>query len=285
MTRLFVSAAALLLSLPAAAQRTPPTAAERVERLAERLDISGDQRAELDALAARHADAQPGASWSLAADLADVLSDEQVAALRSERGERRRGRRGEMRRRGRDGARGASRRGADRLPEETRERMRGLRDEARAERRALVERFRSGALDAAAFEAERRELRDATRARMAALLPAELQSRHSERAQRRELQRAARADALGLTAEQQQRLRALRLDALRSAPARPDRDALREMSRDERRALRDAHRDARRAQRDAAADVLTERQREVLAIHRALAGRHGHLGRMHRRGR
>ena len=98
-------AAGLLVSAAASAQPARPAGPDlgaRLDRIATALDLGADQRAALDDVAARYADADRPALWLAAADLEGVLTDAQVASLRDRLDSRREGRAG----RGGDRARG-----------------------------------------------------------------------------------------------------------------------------------------------------------------------------------
>ena len=283
----------LLFAAAAAAQPAPRALSDRLARAG--LDLTADQTTALDAAAAqaRAGDRQPGASWSLAADVKALLTPAQIERLmaqradrREMRGERARGPRAERGRRGR-GLRGAQRsldgesRRAER-PQRTdaeREAAREARQAARAEREAITERFRSGAIDAAAFQAQMEQLRERQRAeRMAAATPEQRERAAAMRA-RRDAARAAREAALGLTEAQVRELEAVRLERIRLRPAAPDlRPYLdadgqldRARVRDARRAQREALAPAMEALRARADAVLTDDQKATLAIQQVLS--------------
>lgn len=305
-------AAGLLVAAAQAqpADRARPAAAALVERATSGLDLSADQQSALAALADRTADPEPGALWGLAADVEAVLTDAQVAQLReaqearrsehregrAERGDRpRRGDRMRGRRGGPRGPRGGGERA--RLTDEQRAAVRDIAEEVRPRAEALVEQLRAGALSDDQFVAEARALRAEAASRLGAALPAEHAERMSAVRERHEAVKAAREEALGLTDAQKEAYQALALDRLREAPERPDmRPYLDEDGRLDRRAFREAmreRREAMRPQREAAreqaAGILTDDQKDIMTVHRALAGRamrhamrgpRGGLGRM-----
>lgn len=125
-------------------------------------------------------------------------------------------------------------------------------------------------------------LRDESRRQMEADLPAD--ARRAERQRRREAAHVAREQALGLTDVQRDRLQTRRLDRVRQSPepldlrpfldvdGRLDRVAYRQAQQ----ARRKQARAAAQARRQQGEDVLTQEQRDVVLIHRALVcGRRG----------
>ena len=276
------SAVALALGLGAAwaAAAQPAALDARLDRLSERLSLTAEQAAALDAIAARQDAAGPGALWAVAAEVRQVLTADQIAQLRQARRARRGGRMSPGRNAQGRAHRGETRR--DRRAEAPagaqRDALRAIRDDARARRQSLVDRLRAGEITDAAFADEMRALRADVARRVAAARP-DGAERGSNREARRQAARAAREAALGLTADQRARLLALRLDAVREAPERPDlRPYLdadgrldREAYRDAAEARRRAHREAAQARRQRAADVLTADQRDLVTVYGALA--------------
>ena len=252
-------AIAIGLGVAAATSAQPARGLDaRLDRLAAELDLTAQQRAEIAALAGRYADADRAALWSAAADLSDVLTDEQVDALRqrvqarheqveARRGERpdrfERGRRGRQSARGmhgrRDGRRGGDARAA--LTDEQREALREVRNDVREQTEALVTDLRAGDVSEAEFADRLRQIRETGRAQAAEALPAEAAARLAEREARRGAETAARAEALGLTAEQEAAFEPLAAARVRQASERPDlRPYLDAEGRLDREALRDA---------------------------------------------
>ena len=300
--------AALVLGGAASAQpadRARPDVSARIDRATSGLDLSADQRSRLGDLADDYADPGAGDLWRLSADVAAVLTDAQIDQLReaqiarrSDRREARpeRGRRGDRSRRPRGRRRGArrgdeavaeGRRGVHRMSGEQREAVRAIVQDVRPQAEALVERFRAGDLSDEAFLSEVRELREAAAARLGAALPTEAADRMAQATARHEEATAAREEALGLTAAQKDAYQARALDRLHEGRRRPDmrpyldaeghldRQAFREAMR----AQREAARSEREARREQAAQILTDEQQDIVAVHRALAGRHGMRGR------
>ena len=245
MHRSFLSTvrAALVLSVgwAGAATAQPVDFEARLDRLSKRLELTPEQRSAAGTLAA---DAEtPAGLWAVTADLHARLTAEQRAALTEARAEHRaRGERPRDERRLR----------GERAPRPGAERSDAQREARRAERERLREQRDSGALSADAYAAAVRALREQRRAEALAAATPEQRARLEARAAQRQAEKAARERVLGLTEAQAQQLQALRHD-----------------------------RAARRADRGERAELLTERQRELLALHRALAG---HGGRGHRRG-
>ncbi len=255
------------LAVPAFAQprlsSDRPDAAARIARATDGLALSTDQRQRLDAVASRHATDTPGASWALAAEVAGVLTPAQTAQLQQAGASRRESR----------GARDERPDGAARLTEAQRDALREAMEGTRPQMDALVERFRSGAVTPEALRAERERLAAERRVRVDALLTPEQRQARAAMEARREADRTARVQALGLTAQQQSAMEALALERIRTAPPRGERSV----------APTDPDRSARRAAmeqtRDRAEAILTPEQRAIMAVHRALGG-----DRMHRRG-
>ena len=280
LSRRFTLAFALGLGLAAAAfaQPRPADLDARLDRLAQRLDLTDAQTDRLDAIAARTSDPSAADLWTVTEDVHAVLTDAQRQTLRERSA--RRGERGARRGRHRGvdrGRRGEARTDADRAARRAeREAMRPIRDAAREQQRALRDRLRSGALTDAEFATASRALREQTRAQMRDAASPEQRARMDARTAEREAARAARTQVLGLTVGQQTQLDARRAQRARSATrdldVRPYLDA---DGRLDRRALRQAQREARseRGQRD---EILTERQQELVRLHRALSGTRGH---------
>ena len=300
---------------PDSAQRTARLDA-RLDQLGERLSVTDQQATALDAVAAGAAEG-PAASWTAAARVLDVLTADQIAQLRDrgQRGDGVRGQRerGDQARSGRErrGSRGArrggrgAREGVDRgarqdgdrpqrgqraqLTDEQRQALRSIRDESREQRQALVQRLRDGSISDADFITQSEALRERTRQQVDAARPGDAHS--DERSDRREAARAAREQALGLTDAQEQRLQSLRLDRIRQAPERLDmRPYLDSDGQLDRSAYREAQREQRQQARPAAQTlreqteaVYTQRQRDLMLVHRAISGG-GRDGRRGRRG-
>ena len=305
-----VAAAALLGLGVAASAQTAPGLDARLDRLTGGLTLTAEQQVQIDALGTRYADADRAGLWSAATDLADVLTDAQVAQLRQSveagRGERPDGERRARGERGGRGERGAGRRGrggegargeraegrrGDRpqLTDEQREALRAVRGDVRQQTEALVGRLRDGSITDAAFAEQVREIREAGARRSAELLPAEVAQQMAQRRAERDAADAARERALGLTAAQKARLQTLGLDRVRDhepMDVRPyldedgavDRDAMREAMRERREAQRATRGETRGETRDEAADVLTEEQRDLTFLYGALAGGRGMRG-------
>ena len=164
-----------------------------------------------------------------------------------------------------------------------REALREVRNDVREQTEALVTDLRAGDVSEAEFADRLRQIRETGRAQAAEALPAEAAARLAEREARRGAETAARAEALGLTAEQEAAFEALAAARVRQASERPDlRPYLDAEGRLDREALREAQRARRGEVREAAADILTDEQQDVVFLHRALAA--GARGRMAHRG-
>ena len=281
------------LALSASAQPADRAARldARLDRLGERLSVTPQQAAALDAL-----DADAGL-WAASAAVRDLLTDAQLAQLRDARGARldgtrrmrgdragaRQGRRGEMRRRGARRS-GAARGERARRTDAQRQAVRAVREDARTRQRDLVERLRAGTISDADFVAQTQALRESVRQRTQAARPAD--ARRADRNDRREAARAARDQALGLTEAQKQQLQARRLDRIRNAPEpldlRPFLDAEGQLDRAAYRQAQQARRQEQRAAAQARQaerpEILTQEQQDLVRIHRALAGGGGRRG-------
>ncbi|QXD15049.1 hypothetical protein GQ464_016825 [Rhodocaloribacter litoris] len=291
-----VLAAALL---PVACDTTQPltetdtTGAETqavTEELQSTLQLDAAQTAELGRLLGRleQQEREPGALWTVAAALHERLNEaqrerlrEQVAALQERAGAERPG---PFRRPGRRDRQGAPApfgdRGplADDLTDEQRAALEELRDRFREQMQTLRQQRQDGTLTDEDFRRQIREQASAMREAAQALLTEEQQAalaaRQEERrrqgAERREAARAARAEALGLTAEQQAALERL-VERHREAVQALFRE-VRDGTRD-REALRDELQTLRAEHRAEVAGILTEAQQEIVALHHLLAAR------------
>lgn len=259
--RLFSLLAVLLLAAPSLHAQSPEglwdTAAQLQQSLSE---------AERDALIQR-ADALRAQRQARRAERSEARPDGQRGRrMRGQRG--RRARRGVMRR-------GLATRALQDHPltDAQREQLQSLRDEARAEMRALGEARRDGSLERDVLRERARALRETQRERLQSLLTpeqrAEIEAAQAQRTDRRRERRGDRfdamADALDLSTSQR--------DALQQAAesqceaARAQRDALRSGDRDARRAFREQM----RAQREASLEqILTPDQLETVQLYRAL---------------
>ena len=275
-------ALAALVGLGTIAQAQPARGLDaRLDRLTQDLSLTADQAAGIDAVAARHADADRADLWAAAADVRDVLTDAQIDQLQ-QAVEARRGERGDRVRDGQRRPRGQQRAGAGRpgrgaggdrphLTEQERDAVRAVRDDVRQQAEALAEQFRSGAISDDEFVVRTRALREDGARRVSEVLPAEMAQRLAQTRDRREAEQAARDRALALTDAQKERLLALRLDRVREAQGPDMRPTLDADGRLDRGAFRESMRDARGERRDAVADVLTEDQRDLVFLHRVLA--------------
>ena len=303
MTR-FMTRAALVLALPlfaaaALAQPAPRRAAPdlpaRIAALSSSLSLTADQQTRLAAVGSRYAgQTDSGAAWQAAADVQAVLTEAQIASLRTPRADG--GRAGRpharaMRRGGMDRGGMGRRGGPGRAPQSAeataqREAVRAVRADFAPRAEALRTRLRAGQISAADFADAARALRADARQRLDATRTPEQRQRASEMRARREAATAARERALGITAQQTSALREIAAERVRLAPERvrlvpergaerPDQDAIR--------ARAEATRADRAALRTRAAAVFTPQQKAVAKIHRALVhtGRpaRGHRGR------
>lgn len=253
------------------------------------LGLTEEQRSALEAIAQKYADrmGEPGVGWYAAADIQDVLTSEQIATIaarqeqvrdriaarradsfgqgRNGPGTRQRGARGG--RGGPGGAGGGPWAELD-LTQAQQDVIRAVMEEYRPQLEALRDQVHSGSLTREEARDQASAIRDAIRAEVEAVLTPEqlaalddLRTARGDRAQDREEARQqardAMTEALGLTAEQQTQIEALR-DAPRAEGTRQER--------------REAHRDAFEA-------ILTVEQLEIVTVHDALRG-HGILRRL-----
>jgi hypothetical protein len=257
------------------------------------LGLTDDQRSELQAIAQEYSSrmGEPGVTWYAAADVQAVLASEQIATIDARRQELRdriadrmanrralgqgsdgAGMRGRGTRRSGDGARrgigGGPWVGGDMdLTAEQIDAIQDILETYRPQMEAIRDQVRDGSLTREEARDLAHPIRDGIRTEIEALLTPEQLDALEERRQdfedgkadreaAREQAHAARVDALGLTAQQQ-----ARLDALRDAPKT-------EGTVEER---REAH-------RTAMAGIMNEAQLEIVAVHQALRG-HGMLRR------
>lgn len=287
------SRAALLLALPlfaavAVAQPAPRRAAPdlpaRIAALSSGLSLTADQQTRLAAVGSRYAgQTDPGAAWQAAVDVQAVLTEAQIASLRTPRADAgRAGRQGARAEGPRRGGRGMARRGMDRrgsagrAPQSAeataqREAARAVRAEFAPRAEALRTRLRAGQISAADFADASRALRtEAAQSLDATRTPEQRQQAAAARA-RRDAATATRERVLGITAQQTRTLEEIAAERIRLAPERgaerPDRDALR--------ARAEATRVDREALRTRAEAVFTPQQKSIAKVHRALV----HAGR------
>lgn len=281
----FLSAAVLAAALPLAAsaqparRSAPPDVPARVAALAQRVTLTPDQRQRLDAVSARYAGQTDAAAlWAVSAEIQALMTAEQTAALLARRGARADRPDGPRPGARRDGARPLNGRGGRRASAEgraadpARDAARAVREEFRPRMEALRGRLQAGQITAAEFADQSRALRAETETRLDATRTPEQRQRAAAMRTRREAAVQARIRALGLTAGQQDALRALAAETrpeARPVPgaARPDAAGRQRLT-----APRRAAHEARRARVEA---ILTPQQRATMAVHAALA----HAGR------
>lgn len=232
---------------------------DAVSTLSEAASLSDDETSALrKRLAHYDGDHSPGMLWTVAADVHQQLTDDQIEALTARMQERRAERREDGPRRG---PRGHVRRGLHHrlgdldLSDAQKEELRALRAEYRDEMRSFREGCRDGTLseaDAEAWRALRTEMREAFRDVLTDEQRQQLDARRDELEDRREQIRDARAEALNLTDEQR-----AQFDSLRTEFDGPGARFLRRCDGGE------------RGERPVAS-ILTEEQREIVMIHRVL---------------
>ena len=258
-----IQAFALLAALgaPALQAQAPgerPSAQQRIDRATAALDLSAAQQAQLRALAERYANDDSRTSWHLAADVDAILTDEQASALAKPRRERRvtRGERpASAERKGRSDARhsrgkdeGRAAKGAHRLDlsDAQQEQMQAQRKTLRAQHDALREQLQSGALTAEQFASRSQSLREQSRAAFEATLTAEQRQKMDQAEARRDAEKAARETVLQITPAQKAAFESARAEAARAGEGR--------------------------GARGGRAEILTDEQRQLVAVHRALSG-------------
>ncbi len=279
-----------------------------VNALTQSLSLSSAASNQVMNAFAKHEGKDPGYLWYVAAELQENLTPEQKAKLM----ERRRGQQGRMGK-GRRGGQGRGMRGQGRmgqgrgngqgcagqgcmreprmggeqgafgmgagpldelLTQEQKDAITALRGTFRTDMQALRAKDN---LSAEALRAEVKTLRVALRNDIQALLTdeqkAELQAQREEKAAERqariEADRAVAAEVLGLTAEQHTGLEALRNTHYAT------RNMVREKIRNGETIDRDAMQAQREAHQSALANILDERQLEIVQIHRALTAKMG----------
>ena len=286
---LSLALAALTLAGPALAQdgarRTPPDVSARIASLGTRLNVTADQQARLDAVAARYrGQTDEAATWAAAAEVQAILTDAQTSALRARparavRPERGAESRSDVRRRAgrRASARPDRAEAAPRDPQSSERRAAGraLRNEFAPRAQALRDDLRAGRITDAEFATRSQALRAEIEARSDAARTPEQRQQVAERRARREAGEAARVRALGLTAQQRGALQALNAERVRTA--QPERGTARPDA--ARRPRTEAGRATRDTVRARAAEILTPQQEAIMAVHRALTGGgRGHRG-------
>ncbi len=283
------------------------------EALQTELDLSAAQAQEINGVLATHAGEEVGALWFVAAELQERLTEEQKASLFARAAERRdafRARRaegapGRLNGKGRMRRAGGFIRGAlegplaERLTEEQQTAFDELRARHREAMRALIDRKREGTLAPEDFREQMRSLNESMKAEVGALLTDEqkaaLEARREEGRQARRARAGERleamAEALELTPEQQAKLRELRETHRAAMKAFMEEARAGERDREE---IRAALAEMRAAQRAGRAGVLTDRQEEIVRLHRILAAKvmtkrrgagEGSLRQQHRPGR
>jgi Spy/CpxP family protein refolding chaperone len=231
---------------------------DAVSALSTAAALSDDEtRALRKRLAQYDGDRTPGVLWTVAADVHQQLTDDQIEALRARVQERR----AERREDGPRGPRGHFRRGLHHrledldLSDAQKEELRALRAEYRDEMQAFREACREGTLseaDAEAWRALRAEMRAAFRDVLTDEQRRQIDARREEFEDRREQIRDARAEALDLTDEQR-----AQFDSLRAEFDGPGARLLGRCNGGE------------RGERPVAS-ILTEEQMEIVMIHRVL---------------
>jgi Spy/CpxP family protein refolding chaperone len=259
--KIFAVLAAFGAPMLQAQERRAPSAEQRIARATADLPLTADQQSRIDAVASRYASLQPGDSWRLAAELEAILTDEQVGSL----AEKRAACHAERRDAGEEGSRhrGKAKHRAKKvahhldLTEAQREQMKAQRQATRAEHEALREGLQSGAITAEQFTARVAALREQARADFESRLTPEQRQRVVDAEAQREAMQTAREAALRITPQQKAAFEAARVEAARSGE--------------------------RGTMRGEQAEILTEDQQQIIAVHRALAHR-GHHGRRGDRG-
>ena len=247
------------------------------------LGLSEEQKSELQQIAVEYSARldEPGVTWYVAADVQAVLTSEQIASIAARREEmhdrisdrmsdagfRGHGSGRGMRRDGRgpgvDGGRHRGRgpwAGGDLdLTQEQTDAIQDVLEKYRPQMEAIRDQVRDGSLTREEARTRAEAIRDSIRTEIEALLTPEqldalearrqeFDDRRADRQDAREQAHAAMVEALGLTAEQQ-----AEIDALRAGPKTEGTRA-----------------DTREAHRAALEAILSEEQLEVVQVHEAL---------------
>ncbi len=277
-------------SLSQASETTEADGSVVVGDLTDGLGLTEEQAAAVREIveAYREQGREPGALWAAAAELQDILTSEQIAAIeervsqkRSEALTRGEGTRGEQRtRRGDRSGRGDQRGARDDvipdLSEEQRAQLEGIRESYGPQMREIREAVRDGSLSHEEARTRMEELRDAMHDEVAAILTeeqlaaleahrAEFEARREEAKDRREQNRGewqerrqagheAMVEALGLSSDQVAALEALHESA--RGEGRPS-------SAEEAEQRRQAH-------QEALWQILDDEQQEIWILHDSL---------------
>lgn len=256
------------------------------ETLTAELQLSGAQAADVRSAFAGQDGKGPGRLWHVAAALQDRLTDaqkERLRALTERVAEQMKDARGEPAARRTPGAGFGHRMGqGDRaglagvLTEEQRETLAEKRDEIHAQMESLRADKEAGTLSEADFREQMKALMDDMRQQMEALLTDEQKATLAERREelkarmeeRKAAAEAARIEALGLSDEQQTALRKLREEHKTAAEALKAQVQAGSLTGED---AREAFRALRDEMKTEGADILTDTQKEIVAIHRALS--------------
>ena len=263
------------------------------------LQLSGAEAEIVKEAFARHADEGREASWYVAAELQETLSAEQKQALieksqarleeRKQQTEGMRGRRGTRRQGARDSL-------LSDLTDEQKEQLRAAREATGEKLKALVQERKAGNLSEEELRTQADAIRQSMRESLSGILTADqlekLDARRekiegergergrragAKRAQRRSSTRAdgaaseAMIDALGLTTEQQEQLEALREEQRTEfeAAKKEIRDKVKSGNVD-REAINVEMKERMEAAKAKTDAIFTEKQRQIIDIHRAL---------------
>lgn len=263
--------------------------------LIESLDLSNSEAQQVADIMSKYDTQQPGRLWYVSAELQQTLSDDQKADLIASIGEKSRTARGvQGRQRGAQGVRGrrAFEGLSDPLTEEQKEQLKALQAEQKESMKALVEERRANTVNEEEWTAKMKEAREAMRVGLQGILTeaqlAELEAKREEMEAKRgdkeegarvrnrrgfrgsedfrkEDFQAAMIDALELTDEQQEQLTQLR-EEVRSEMEELRSNFDRENAQDGKEAMQTLHESMQQKQEA----IFTERQQEVVAIHKAL---------------
>ena len=265
-------------------------------RLSTDLDLSTEQAQAINSLVTVSGDEKPvpGHLWTVAAGLQKTLTDEQKAMLFENLEQRtaelaegmksrrfNQGDKGNARRFQRQGDNGAE---FLNLTPEQQEHMKALREANRAEMKALMEARKDGSLSEDDFREQAKALREKNHEAMQALLTdeqkatleekrAERKSRFGDRreaaAEAKEIAATARAEALGLTADQEAALASMQEEHQAARKALAEKIRAGDVDREGVKAEFETFRAANQA---ALTEILTPEQLETVEIHNALAG-------------
>ncbi|MFQ5569219.1 MAG: hypothetical protein ACE5G0_06065 [Rhodothermales bacterium] len=295
---LFVFTIAACDSNPSGLQEDTPDTAELSDlaaRLTTNLNLSAEHALAINELLAGDNARSPGRLWTVAAELQKRLTEEQkarlfeMAAQRKARfAEQGRGRRFNQNGQNKPRRLGHRRQGKPNhagglsaiLTTEQQEQMKALRAAHQEQMKALMQARKDGSLSPEDFREQRKALQTKMKDDVQALLTDEQRAQLEQQREKmkaraaafKEAAAAAKAEALGLTGDQEATLEALQ------AEQKTQHQALIEQARAgtlDREAIKAQLQKLREAHQAAMAEILTPEQLEIIKIHNILASRVG----------